>query len=566
MIKMFKGPWFSKLKSSYMNLPFMRKLMLSYLIVILIPLVIWSTSSYIINNAIMRERLQDDFNNTCAYIINRIQNKIDKINRALQQISRDETVSQIVNQNFTSEYEKLYNIRYYFDSLINNMYANNPELEEFKIYTYGNIKGARESFLDIEQVTDEHVLRQLKSGIDPLWLYDGETLTVSDKIIYIPDPMHSATITIKVNKDYLFSDNFPDQNVDFRMIVTDMEAQVIYDLLLAKQDTSDIRELGNGSSGILYSKHTMPDVGWNIELLMDVRPLMFSLSGSIINTSLLIALSFAILLAIGYIFSRTFVKRIEVLNQQLGQVVPSEFTIDIRSEYTDEIGEITNSVGSMVRETRQLIEEVYKSRLAQRDAQIIALQSQINPHFLYNTLSNLNWRAIRNGDTELSDILTSLSRFYRLSLNDGMKISTIGEELQHVKAYLKIQNAIFEKGFTVDYDIDTRLVSYTIPAIILQPIVENAIEHGIMPIGYENGRITITLAEQDENIIIKIADNGPGMDKDTVASILGRKRKGYGLYNVDKRLKLFFDDRYGLAFEETPGGGTTVVITIPKIE
>jgi two-component system sensor histidine kinase YesM len=207
---------------------------------------------------------------------------------------------------------------------------------------------------------------------------------------------------------------------------------------------------------------------------------------------------------------------------------------------------------------------VYESEITQKKYEMKALQNQINPHFLYNTLSLINWKAIENGNKDISEITLALSNFYRTSLNKGKNVLPVADEIKNVKSYIAVQLFMHDYDFDVEYDIDEEIMGYESLNLILQPIVENAIEHGLEVMEEDKrGLLIIKGWLQDNKIYISVTDNGVGMDEDKAATIITQHSKGYGMRNVHERIRLFYGDEYGLSVHSEIDKGTTITVCIP---
>lgn len=221
--------------------------------------------------------------------------------------------------------------------------------------------------------------------------------------------------------------------------------------------------------------------------------------------------------------------------------------------------------------TRPIEEQVKEEQKQLRKAEFELLQAQINPHFLYNTLDAIVWSAESGNQKQVVSMVGSLSEFFRASLNKGKEIVSIREELQHVKSYLEIQQIRYQDILTYEINVAKDIYNYSIPKITIQPIVENALYHGIKN-RRGGGKITITGVETADGITINVRDNGAGMDetrlKEVRESLLQDstdKSVIYGLYNVNERIRLNFGDEYGLSIDSNLNSGTDVTIHLPKI-
>jgi two-component system sensor histidine kinase YesM len=215
-----------------------------------------------------------------------------------------------------------------------------------------------------------------------------------------------------------------------------------------------------------------------------------------------------------------------------------------------------------------LTEESYKAQIANREAQLKALQSQINPHFLYNTLDTIKWM-IMSGDSEMSVwMVNSLSRYFRLSLNKGKDIVPLQDEVDLVMTYLGIQQKRFKNVFTVTSHLEPEALTYSVPKLLLQPIVENALYHGVRGKSDNSGIIDIRVEMDEGDIIAEIYDNGEGMSEEKIRDIMNKNNEsgGYGIKNVDERIKLFCGKEYGISVFSAQGRGTTVSMRLKALK
>jgi two-component system, sensor histidine kinase YesM len=232
----------------------------------------------------------------------------------------------------------------------------------------------------------------------------------------------------------------------------------------------------------------------------------------------------------------------------------------------DEIGELTLSFNSMSAHLRTLVEEVYKSGLAKKEAELKALQAQINPHFLYNTLDVIYWTARTEGAARAAEAAAALSRLFKLGLNKGEELTTLGVEIQHLESYVVIQNMRFDVPPELTIDIEPALRDCVVTKLVLQPLVENAYLHGIADLD-RPGRISVTGRATDGIIVLVVEDNGIGMDGDRIAQVMEKDvsgERGFGVRNVDQTVKLFFGSEYGLSIESSVGFGTRAALRFPE--
>jgi two-component system sensor histidine kinase YesM len=282
-----------------------------------------------------------------------------------------------------------------------------------------------------------------------------------------------------------------------------------------------------------------------------------------------VLLFFATVLAV--IFSNALTKPIMALRKSMKQVETGNFDIQIGTtdEYMNEIGGLHNSFKIMIYKIRQLIENNIAEQEAKRKSELRALQAQINPHFLYNTLDSIIWMAEGSKNEEVIRMTSALSKLLRKSISNEDELVTLECEIDYVKEYLTIQKMRYQDKMEYEIVVDENILKVPIVKMVLQPIVENAIYHGIK---YKENRglIRITGRILGNDVIIQVIDNGSGMDEETLRNILVAKRKDeskrVGVQNVHNRLQLYYGKNYGLQYESKEGEGTTVNITIPNQE
>ncbi|WP_150275476.1 cache domain-containing sensor histidine kinase [Paenibacillus tepidiphilus] len=235
---------------------------------------------------------------------------------------------------------------------------------------------------------------------------------------------------------------------------------------------------------------------------------------------------------------------------------------------------LESSVDHLIRRLNNLMEESYQAKIQEREAQLRTLQAQINPHFLYNALDMINWSAIAHGAEDTSQMIESLARYFRLSLNKGRDNVSIEDELDLVRVFLEIQQNRFPSTFTCTIEAEPGLGAYVIPKLTLQPLVENALLHGIRKTKAKQGSIRVTARREDGDIVLSVADDGIGMSPEQAKRLLveparddaaGSAGGSYGLYNVNERIRFFAGNRYGLSIETEPGRGTVVTVRMKAV-
>ncbi|MBQ4061549.1 MAG: sensor histidine kinase [Christensenellaceae bacterium] len=288
--------------------------------------------------------------------------------------------------------------------------------------------------------------------------------------------------------------------------------------------------------------------------------------------SLLILVVTVLALLASWNISDKVTKPIKKLVSLMHRVELGDLTVSFSPKYDDEIGLLFRSFNIMVDRVNMLMLSIQDEQKKLRTSEMRALMNQINPHFLYNTLDSIVWMCRAGKTAQAADMTDALASFFRIGLSKGRDIITVEEELLHIKNYLMIQEYRGEDSFDYHIDADESLYKYATVKFILQPLVENAIYHGIFK-QHKKGHIFIDLYEEDSNIVMSVSDTGPGMMPDAVSKLTNTLKKetqgsneSYGLVNVNQRIKGFFGDEYGLRFFSVYGQGSTFEIVIPKFK
>lgn len=269
--------------------------------------------------------------------------------------------------------------------------------------------------------------------------------------------------------------------------------------------------------------------------------------------------------------SYNIVRPVNGLVEVTNQISKGDFSVRAGSANTSEIDSLSHSVNHMAKNLDLLVNQIKEDERKMRQAELRLLQEQINPHFLYNTLDTIVWLIESGMEKEAEEMVVSLSDFFRLVLNHGKEYNTIKDEERHITSYLKIQQVRYQDILEYDIQIPTELYDYQILKMTLQPLVENALYHGIK---YKRakGAIKVHGKKDGDIIILSVEDNGVGMEEDEVKRLreeinrpCKETQKGFGLANVNERIKMNFGAKYGMKIESEKGKGTTVHVIIPAI-
>ncbi|RRJ67800.1 sensor histidine kinase [Paenibacillus oralis] len=277
-----------------------------------------------------------------------------------------------------------------------------------------------------------------------------------------------------------------------------------------------------------------------------------------------------IILAINIYVSARISQPIRRLERSVQMVERGDFGTNVYVSGAYEVEQLSKRFNLMLRRIRELMDQIIQEQEAKRKSELDVLQSQINPHFLYNTLNSATRLAELGRNEEVVTTITSLSRFFRISLSQGSHIISVQEELEHVRHYLIIQTIRFKNKFRYEIEADEAALECRTLKLILQPLVENAIHHGIEK-SAEAGFIGVEARLEEEHLVFRIRDNGVGMPPETVEKLMkgavrSESGSGVGVRNVQERIALYYGPGYGLKFDSEPEEGTLVTITIPVVK
>lgn len=300
-------------------------------------------------------------------------------------------------------------------------------------------------------------------------------------------------------------------------------------------------------------------------LLMEITPWKQVALGSI-RLSILLGsiglLAIGIAIIINYQISRQFTKPIHILLKRMDNFSMTKNDLQLPEDYENEFGSLFRQYKNLMNRIYLLYKDLETGYRQKRKAEVETLQANINPHFLYNTLDQLNWMAIEAGQTQISKVLELTGKMFRIGLSKGESFITIKQEINHLESYLQIQQIRLGKSFRYQVDVDESYLSSYMPKLTLQPFVENSIIHGFH--NRDHGMIKIKMYYLQEYFYIVIQDNGVGFHKEKQSTT--KTTGGYGIRNVKDRLEAYFGENYSIDFYSEVESGTTVMIKIPKLD
>ncbi|MBU3214579.1 sensor histidine kinase [Clostridium estertheticum] len=589
----------------FSNLKLMQKFLLSYFMLIIIPLILLSSITYKTVSTILETYITSATKQAFEQTYSFLSYKLYRINDVSDIISNDNNITTIDSNLITilgkspntypinEQIKDMFFLRKYLSS-----YENNIDVSNLKLYVNN----------DFLYSTEDYNMFSLNKAKNSKWLTifkENNTRNLWCPSSYLEDKPTSSpkelSLVSAIKNPNDFSKDIGFLRVDFKKSMVDdiikktnsIDGSFTYiqnskgvivsstdDSLIAKynlnntlttslsSNTQNFQKLTINNNKCLLKSSLINNTDWYMTTIIPYDSILVKIK--FIRNTLILLLSIlgTIAFTLAYYFSNSITRRITKLNKSMRQVHTGSLETYIKDSSSDEIGELIDNYNFMITKMVILIDEQYKSGKEVKNAELKALQAQINPHFLYNTLDMINWMAFKDMNKEISSAVKSLAGFYKISLNKGKSKVSIKDELTHASLYVDIQNMRYSDRIKLIIDLPEELYCYSILKITLQPILENSISHGILGRGNVCGEILISGKLENNDITLYVKDDGIGIPDDKIDKILtddisSKTGSGYGLKNIDKRLKLSYGEGYGLTFKSQYGHGTTVEIKIP---
>ncbi len=341
-------------------------------------------------------------------------------------------------------------------------------------------------------------------------------------------------------------------------------------LKLLQQQAADRQQVFDYGD-CLVSFSLVEGADWFVVSLIPYSYIYSNAAAAFVETGLIVLAGFLAALGLAYRFSATLLRPLDRLRQAMQRAQIGNLQGEIEPEYNDEIGELTRRFNQMLRHIRELIERVQQRERQKRQAELQALQAQINPHFLSNTLNTVRFLAQVQNAHNIEEITTSLINMFQFMVGRGEEMVTVRQEIAYIRDYINVQEYRYLDKFSITYDIEPEVLDCRLPKMLLQPLVENSLIHGIAPMEGQ-GLLSLKGYREAEELRLILTDNGVGIEKEILAHLFEREGQdhhrglsGIGFANVDERIKLYFGDAYGLQIESVPGFYTTVVVRLPLV-
>lgn len=558
------------------DMEFRRKLIVTFFIIGVFPTLILGIFSYVQTRKLLVKQEEGSMHDFIIQSAMSMDNQIQIYNNLSDYIAYNQTISQVISYDYDAYYDMYKQFTNVLDPMLTSIKYFNKGVNQLTIYTKKAIEKHDATLAPITEIENEGWYNKIyDNNRQIMWIIDkGNKKAFSVRKMPLLDASDDKGILyIDVSYDKLFESFKQMTNDNYGVYILDEDNNVIFEysdfdeeyqseILDYEQLELEMYKNRNETSYAIVSETT--DAGWQIILYKPNEEISNSIWSMILAVILVTLCCIGGSAMISAYLSKIIVSDIEKLTKNMKEVEAGNLVINVTSDSKDELGNLITGFGNMINRINTLINENYKGEISQKESEMRALQAQINPHFLYNSLSLINWKALETDQQDISRLTLLLSTFYRTALNKGDNILSIRDELSNVKSYMDIQLMMHDNQFDVVIDVDEDILEYSTLNLLLQPLVENAIDHGIDLKTDGRGVITISGKSEDDKIILSVSDNGIGMDEVQVASMLTKQSSGYGVRNVNERIRLLFGNEYGLKIKSEIGVGTTIQIIIPK--
>lgn len=551
-----------------------KKLVISYLILVLIPILVLGIYSYSVSSKNLMRQTRYTIENNIESIAYNLESSIQRENDNIKYLSYHAKMR-----------EKLEGSEKDMKALSREMNDSVEPIFWYFISSDYNMKGI--------EIFTPYVQQPLGNFLKPMneearkWMektsgsYKTRWVVKDDRIYAVRVLLDVATSSkpIGVMKLEVFPDEitkgiYQSEYLNNGVVLTDQENRVIKnraisDKSLEKEIVASIEK--GQKPGFYQTRKTMLAVseelsnGWKIYYYIDKSEISGQMNTILATTCFVMGVCLIAAVILMNLISKILSSRVLQLKHCAEEVSQGNFDLQLEEKYSDEIGIVTASFNKMCQKINEMMEKMYQLGMEKRKEELKALQAMMNPHFLYNCLSSIKWKAIRSEQDEIADITGLLAKFYRTALNNGQQITIVQNELENIKAYLQIQLKSHENSFEVVCDLSEEGRECRMPNFLLQPIVENAICHGVDFCEEEKGRIRIEYLCEEEFLIFNVYNNGSKLSEEEVQKILSTPGKGYGIYNIRERIRMYYDEECGIFSHITEEGLVCFTIKIRKI-
>ena len=563
------------LKWYYGSASIRKKLVISYLLLITVPILVLGVYSYSVSKRNMERQTEETIRNNVRLMASDLETSLKRENDNIKYLSYNAKFRQVLKNSRGNQVEVAQVLNEVVEPIFWYFITSDYNMKGIEIYTPYVSQEVGSFLKPVGSSSEESWYQYHQKNFGTLWTYEDGSMfatrtlldaqTASEPIGVLKLSIHPASVLEPISSNTFLNNG---------ILLADTEGRPIYSRQTGTEQ-ADQSVLTGAEAGTLYDgdqgdyilmSEEITTSGWRLYYYVTKSEITGRLYEILKSTLLIVGLCLAVSLFLIGILSKVLSRRILELKESAEKVAEGNFNLELNHNDSDEIGIVAKSLQTMCDRLNEMINRVYKAELEKKAMELKALQAMINPHFLYNCLSSIKWKAIRTGNDEISDLTGLLAKFYRTSLNGGKQITTVGSELENVKSYVELQRMTHENSFDAEYEFDETLLGYSMPNFLLQPIVENAIEHGI---NYQEeidgkGRLIVRLEDEDSHLIFSILNNGPRVELERLEEILNTPGKGYGIYNIEERIRIYYGAGCGVYASVTEDGYTNFTVKILK--
>lgn len=549
------------------------KLAIFYSLFCFLPVMLLFLLSFLQMRSIIDDKEKLNLQSYLQQSVSSMDRTLDGYNSLSDYIAFDRTLAEAFSMEYGTPYEQYEQLTQKVDPILRSSSYFHGGMQRITIYTDNGMVKHDTTVAPVSEIeeTDWYQKTLEHPGLNWFVNYPEKTLFSARKLAFSGAREGVNILYMDVDYQKLFTPYAETLISECGLYITDQEGKLVFEesRFSGKNQNYDLtysefleqRDRGSADYTILCEQSNT--TGWTVWLYQPVglagesmRPI-----GVMAGVTILICI-FAAVLAY-FITSGMVSGRIERLTCLMQEVQEGSMDMQVGSDDRDEIGMLYRGFGSMMKRIRTLINEVYLGKITQKEAELKALQAQINPHFLYNTLSLINWKALAAGEEDISRMTLAMSTFYRTALNRGRNVLQVEAELSNTRAYLEIQSMLHDGDFDYEIEVQPEILQCESLNLILQPLVENAIHHGIEEKTDGRGKISVRGWKENNCVWFMVEDNGVGMEQKVADKILTMESKGYGVRNVDERIRLCYGEKYAMKVESVVGKGTKMTIHFP---
>ena len=555
-----------KLYNKFKNLKYRYKLTLLILAAGLIPVVIIVVYMLTGMTNILHDNEVTSMENTLEQSVEAIENQEMIYENLVDYLSYSQDLRSILTMEPESDYEAYVEYVNVADPLLQMPQIYHKEIRGITLYSESIQVAHGDTLMPLSEAEGESWYAQMNDDASLQWSVrrgSGQEITASRR--FYNDDI-KAVLVMTLNYQAVLEPFTSQIRNNTGGIILDNGGNVVYSSysMDEKYTPEQPESLAYIMENYTYSSQEMKGTGWKFYIYRPTDVITISARVLLASNLPIVAGCIIILVIVGYLFSRRMVSYLERLTENMNQVHLGFRKVTVSSDSDDEVGVLIRSFRRMMDQMNHLISEVYEGKIRLQNSEMKALQAQINPHFLYNSLSIINWKALEAGEEDISRVTLALSTYYRTSLNRGETMTTVENEISNIRAYLKIQLIMHDNSFEVKEEYDEETAGIEIPKLILQPLVENAIDHGLDMSEREDKCLCVSAMQDGKYIVFTVCDNGVGMEQEKADQILKYQSSGYGVRNVCERIQVLYGTNGTVEIKSSPGGGTEVKIRIPK--